>query len=62
MGWEQLTQMQREARADRERHEREGPLSCPICGSGLDENAQGHRNCPLGHYTWRGGPPPQVGG
>lgn len=26
------------------------PVACPRCGTPLDVNARGERNCPLGHY------------
>jgi hypothetical protein len=26
-------------------------LDCPICGTPLDVNTRGERNCPMGHFT-----------
>jgi Zn finger protein HypA/HybF involved in hydrogenase expression len=28
-------------------------LSCPKCGTPLDTNSRGEKNCPMGHYRTR---------
>ena len=30
--------------------------ACPLCGTVLDVNSRGWRNCPLGHYRDQGAP------
>jgi hypothetical protein len=35
--------------------ERQRPeVACPLCGTPLDENARGEKNCPMGHYRTQG--------
>lgn len=34
-----------------DREEQMRPLiDCPICGTLLDENSRGEKNCPMGHF------------
>lgn len=39
-----------------DREERARPLiDCPICGTLLDENSRGEKNCPMGHFRAKAG-------
>lgn len=56
MSWEQLIAIKKEAQELLE-HERANPSpACPLCGTVLDVNDRGVRNCPLGHYRDQGVP------
>ena len=54
MSWQQLLDIQNQAREDRRLAQTTPPSSCPIDGNKLDVRSDGVRNCPLGNYTWRG--------
>ena len=55
MPWEQLESMLNENRALAVAEAAAPPVACPICGELLDVRPKDNlRNCPLGHYTWRG--------
>ena len=56
MSWEQLQAIAREDRATRQQEDADPPVACPIDGEVLDIHPRGRRNCPLGNYTWNGGP------
>lgn len=38
------------ARQDAESDKNAPLIDCPVCGTVLDVNSAGVRNCPLGHY------------
>lgn len=39
-----------------EREEKSRPLvDCPQCGTPLDVNSRGEKNCPMGHGRWPAG-------
>jgi hypothetical protein len=56
MSWEQLQAITQENRATQLREQNQPPVACPIDGEVLDIHPRGRRNCPLGNYTWSGGP------
>lgn len=57
MPWSQLTDIRKEAQAERLREMAEPPVSCPIDGAVLTVHQRtGERDCPMGNYRWRGGP------
>jgi len=56
MSWEQLQAISQENKATRQRDDSAPPVACPIDGSVLDIHPAGRRNCPMGNYTWNGGP------
>lgn len=48
--WGGLRSILDEARA-LDNEERTHPLvDCPLCGTPLNENARGEKNCPMGHF------------
>lgn len=52
-GYRKIADEARDASDD----ERRNPSpACPLCGTVLDVNARGQRNCPLGHYRDNGVP------
>ena len=56
MPWETLKEVAEYNRDARAQDNAQPPDSCPIDGTPLEENSQGVRNCPMGNFTWRGGP------
>lgn len=58
MSWQQLKAIIYEDRAERRRARNLPPVACPNDGDVLDVHPNGTRNCPMGDYTWRGGPNP----
>ena len=58
MGWSKLTEIQRLNRQERADQRQQPPLACPIDGV-LLEIKGGIRNCPMGNFTYTGGPAPE---
>ena len=56
MPWEQLQGYLQENRSDKRAFEQEPPVACPFDGEPLDVHPDGRRNCPMGNYTYTGGP------
>jgi len=56
MSWEQLQAIVKENRATQRINQIDQPTACPIDGAILDIHPRGRRNCPLGNYSWAGGP------
>lgn len=55
-GWWGLKSIVDASRQDAEIYNQMPPDACPIDGSVLDIGKNGVRNCPMGNYTWNGGP------
>lgn len=47
-----LRALDRESIAAQERRLALDPVDCPVCGSVLQINADGRRNCPMGDFRW----------
>lgn len=50
MSWNELIAIKQEARDIRREDDEREVIDCPLCGTLLDENERGEKNCPLGHY------------
>lgn len=50
MSYEQLLNITKEAREMRREDDERELVDCPVCGEVLDENKDGWKNCPLGHF------------
>lgn len=46
----------KEARQLKEEQRQHIDPDCPVCGTPLDVNSRGERNCPMGHYRDQGVP------
>lgn len=44
-----------EAKQLDEERRREPLVTCPVCGTVLDENSRGEKSCPMGHGRWPAG-------
>lgn len=53
MSWEQLQAITEEAKLLRREDKQRELVSCPICGDILEENSDGLKNCPMGHFRTR---------
>jgi len=56
MSWEQVAVIMQENRRVVREEQREPPVACPFDGTPLEIRADGVRNCPMGNYTYTGGP------
>jgi len=56
MSWEQLQDIVRANKVGRQMEDIQPPVACPFDGAVLDIHPNGRRNCPMGNYTWAGGP------
>jgi len=56
VSWEQLMDILHQSRAGATIDLSEPPVACPYDGEPLDVHPDGRRNCPLGNYTYTGGP------
>lgn len=54
MSWNDLKAIADEARKLAEAEKQMPEVACPVCGTPLDTNSRGVKNCPMGHYRSNG--------
>ena len=54
--WGGLRSIVEEARGLQDEERRRVDPDCPLCGTPLQVNSRGERDCPMGHYQDQGAP------